>query len=216
MLSKKNNELLTRIEGDAPMGQLLRRFWVPGLLEEEILEPDGPPVRVRLFGEDLVAFKDTDGRIGVVHQFCAHRRASLFFGRNEECGLRCVYHGWKFDVDGNCVDMPSEPNPSESLIAKAKITAYPAVARGGVVWIYMGPDGKKPPAPPAFEWSLLPANQRTATKRLQKNNWAQAVEGGIDSSHISFLHGATDVQHEKHARDGTGRLQWPRSRDHYN
>ena len=196
MLSKTNDDLLTRVGPGKPMGELLRRFWVPGFIEEEIAAPDSPPIRLRLFGEDLVAFRDSDGRIGVIEAHCAHRKAGLYFGRNEECGLRCVYHGWKYDVEGNCVDMPSEPNPSKTLLKKAKLTSYPAVARGGVVFVYMGPAEQQPQLP-EFEWSRLPANQRTATKRLQQCNWAQAVEGGIDSSHISFLHGATDAQLEE-------------------
>ncbi|MDA0238577.1 MAG: Rieske 2Fe-2S domain-containing protein [Proteobacteria bacterium] len=202
LLSKANNELLTRVGSGTPMGELLRRFWVPGFLEDEVSEPDSPPIKLRLFGEDLVAFKDTDGRIGVIDNHCAHRQASLYFGRNEECGLRCVYHGWKFDVEGNCIDMPSEPNPSKTLMAKAKLKSYPAVARGGVVWLYMGPPEKEPQLP-EFEWSRLPAVHRTATKRLQECNWAQAVEGGIDSSHISFLHGSTDKQLENRKKSGS-------------
>lgn len=186
MLSERDNELFTRIGPGTPMGELLRRFWIPGLLEEEIPEPDCPPVRLRLMGEDLVAYRDTNDKIGILDNACPHRRASLFFGRNEEGGLRCVYHGWKFDTEGNCVDMPSEPAES-NFKDKVVIKAYPAVARGGVVWVYMGPP-QLAPTPPDFEWSRLPAEQRTASKRLEECNWAQAVEGGIDSSHISFLH----------------------------
>ena len=195
MLSRENNERLTHVGAGTPMGNLLRRFWFPALLEEEIQEPDSPPIRIRLLGEDLVAFKDSDGRIGIVQEHCRHRRASLFFGRNEECGLRCVYHGWKFDVDGNCVDMPSEPNPSKSLIAKAKIAAYPATARGGVVWIYMGPAETQPARLPEFEFARLSKMNGVATKRKQFCNWAQAVEGGIDSAHISYLHSKLDFDH---------------------
>ena len=186
MLSQSDNELLTRVGPGTPMGELLRRFWIPGLLEEEVPEPDCPPVRLRLLGEDLVAYKDTDGNIGVLDNYCAHRRASLFFGRNGEGGLRCVYHGWKFNVEGRCVDMPSEPAES-NFKDKVRITSYPAVARGGIVWLYMGSPEHQPELP-QFEWSLLPDGQRVATKRLEECNWAQAVEGGIDSSHISFLH----------------------------
>ena len=187
------------------MGDLLRRFWIPGLLEEEVLEPDCPPVRLRLLCEDLVAFRDTEGNVGVLDNYCPHRRAGLFFGRNEESGLRCVYHGWKFDVAGRCVDMPSEPAES-NFKDKVRTTAYPAIARGGIVWVYMGPTDLQPELP-QFEWSLLPEDQRVATKRLEECNWAQAVEGGIDSSHISFLHrnlvdlnpGAPKTLHQKYA-----------------
>jgi len=186
VLSERDNDIFTKVGPGSPMGELLRRFWIPGLLEEEIPLPDSPPVRLRLLGEDLVAFRDTDGKIGVLDNYCPHRRASLFFGRNEECGLRCIYHGWKFDVNGDCVDMPSEPAES-NFKDKVKITTYEAASRGGVVWVYMGPS-ELTPTPPEFEWSNLPADQRSASKRLEECNWAQAVEGGIDSSHISFLH----------------------------
>ena len=138
MLTKEQNELLCRVEGDAPMGQLMRRHWLPVCLSEEVAERDGKPVRARLLGEDLVVFRDTNGRLGVLGEHCLHRRASLAFGRNEECGLRCLYHGWKFDVEGNVVDMPSEaPGAAERLGKKTK--AYPAREGGGFVWIWMGP-----------------------------------------------------------------------------
>jgi len=186
MLSPEDNEILTRIGRGTPMGELMRRFWIPGLMEEEVAEPDGAPVKLRLLGEDLVAFRDTDGRVGVLDAHCPHRKVNLFFGRNEECGLRCVYHGWKFDVDGNCVDMPSEPEAT-NFARKVTTTACLTSVRGGVVWIYMGPKDAIPELP-QFEWSYLPADRTAAIKRLQQCNWAQAVEGGIDSSHISFLH----------------------------
>ena len=192
MLSREDNELLTRVSPKTPMGELLRRFWTPALLSEELPRPDCDPINLRLLGEDLVCFRDSNGEIGFLDSFCPHRRANLFFGRNEECGLRCVYHGWKFDVAGNCVDMPSEPDDT-NFKNKIKITSYPSVERGGVIYIYMGPSVLKP-QPPELEWAYLPKKQRTATKRLQKNNWVQAVEGGIDSSHISFLHSRTNNQ----------------------
>ncbi len=138
MLTHAENELLCRVEGDAPMGALMRRHWVPALLSEQLVESDGAPVRVRLFGEDLVAFRDTDGRIGVLGEFCPHRKASLFFGRNEECGLRCLYHGWKFDVDGRVLEMVSEPAES-GFADKVQHKAYPTQEAGGFIWVYMGP-----------------------------------------------------------------------------
>src|SRR5215210_2311832 len=138
MLSDKDNELLTRIGPDSAMGKLFRRFWHRALLPSELPSPDCPPIRFRILGEDLVAFRDTEGRVGFVAQACPHRGASLFFGRNEENGLRCVYHGWKFDVTGACVDMPSEPAES-NFKNKVSATAYPSAERGGLVWIYMGP-----------------------------------------------------------------------------
>lgn len=186
MLKQADNEMLTRTDAGTAMGELMRRFWIPALLEEEVAEPDCAPVRVRLLGEDLVAFKDTNGRVGLMDAYCPHRRAGMFFGRNEDCGLRCVYHGWKFDVDGNCTDMPSEPDDS-NFKNKVKIKTYPTVVRGGTVWTYMGPPELKPELP-NFEWADLPASKLIVTKRLQQCNWAQALEGGIDSSHISFLH----------------------------
>ena len=168
MLSERDNNLFTKVGPGTPMGELIRRFWIPGLLEEEVPESDSPPVRLRLLGEDLVAFRDTNNQVGVLDNYCPHRRASLFFGRNEECGLRCVYHGWKFDVNGDCIDMPSEPAES-NFKDKVKTKAYAAVIRGGVIWVYMGPPELKP-TPPEFEWSLLPANQRSDSKRLEECN----------------------------------------------
>jgi phthalate 4,5-dioxygenase oxygenase subunit len=186
VLSTKDNELLTRTGPGTPMGTLLRRFWLPVLLAEELPEPDGAPVRIRIMSEDLVAFKDTKGKIGLLEAACLHRRASLFWGRNEEEGLRCSYHGWKYDVDGNCVDMPNDPE-GEALKAKVKTVAYPCVERSGVIWAYMGPKELQPELPD-LEWATLPHANKIITKRWQKNNWAQALEGGIDHSHGSFLH----------------------------
>ena len=186
MLSQNDNAVLTRVGPGTLMGELMRRFWLPALLEEEVAIPDGPPVRLRLLGEDLVAFRDTQGRVGIVEARCAHRRAGLFFGRNEESGLRCAYHGWKFDVSGQCIDMPTEPRAT-NFRERIRITAYPGEVRGGVVWVYMGPVDRVP-ALPDFEFNRLPAARRVAIKRLQQSNWAQAAEGGIDSSHLSYLH----------------------------
>src|SRR5580692_7813379 len=148
MLTTAENELLCRVEEDAPMGRLMRRHWIPAALSEQLNEPDGAPVRLRLLGEDLVAFRDTQGRLGVLGEFCPHRKASLALARNEECGLRCLYHGWKFDVDGNVLDMPSEP--PRRLPQKVKHKAYPAREAGGFVWVYMGPADRMPEfeAPP--------------------------------------------------------------------
>ena len=199
MLSQENNELLTRVGPGTPMGQFMRRFWMPALLEEEIAGPDCNPVRLRLLGEDLVAFRDTNGRVGILQERCAHRAVSLFFGRNEECGLRCVYHGWKYDVDGNCIDMPSEPDGGAVLKQSVKIVSYPTRLRAGVVWVYMGPKDFAA-EPPDVEWATLPARQRTAIKRFGQCNWVQAVEGGLNSSHISFLHSRTDKQQRGDSR----------------
>jgi phthalate 4,5-dioxygenase len=186
MLTHEENELITRIGAGTPMGDTMRRYWIPALLARELPEPDCPPVRVKLLGEDLVAFRDTEGRIGLLEEFCPHRGASLFFGRNEECGLRCVYHGWKFDVSGRCVDMMNEP---EELAFKHKIRqpSYPTVELGGLIWAYMGPPELQPPLP-KFAWTQSPATHRQVSKVIEECNWLQALEGGIDTSHAPILH----------------------------
>lgn len=204
MLTHEQNERLVRTNKGTEMGALLRRYWIPALLAEEIPEPDCPPVRVQLLGEKLIAFRDTQGRIGLIDEFCSHRTASLFFGRNEECGLRCAYHGWKYDVEGNCVDMPSEP-PESRFREKIRQTAYPCVERGGVIWTYMGPAELKP-AVPELEWMTLRPEQRFVSKRLQENNFMQAMEGGIDSSHVSFAHRFNMDDDPMHA--GTAGLEY--------
>ena len=186
MLTFQENETLARVGPGTSMGAVMRRYWMPTLLSWELPEPDCPPIRVRLLGEDLVAFRDTSGDVGILDNYCPHRRASLFFGRNEECGLRCVYHGWKFDVNGDCVDMPSEPAES-NFKDKVKITAYPTAEFGGMVWTYMGPRDLQPP-PPTMEWTQVPDLHRGTTKVVQRCNWLQGLEGGIDSVHTNFLH----------------------------
>jgi nitrite reductase/ring-hydroxylating ferredoxin subunit len=168
------------------MGDLLRRYWVPALLAGELPGPDCDPVRVKLLHEHLVAFRDTDGRLGLIDEFCAHRASSLFYGRNEEGGLRCCYHGWKYDVQGRCVDMPSEPEDS-AFKDKIRLRSYRLEERGGIIWAYMGPSEHQPPLP-ELEWALVPAAQSFVSKRLQECNFVQAMEGGIDSSHVSVLH----------------------------
>jgi phenylpropionate dioxygenase-like ring-hydroxylating dioxygenase large terminal subunit len=169
------------------MGELMRRYWVPALFSWEVPEPDCPPVTVKLLGEELVAFRDTNGVVGVVGARCAHRRAHLFWGRNEECGIKCVYHGWKFDIEGRCTDMPSEPEES-NFKDKVRIPAYPTHEAGGVVWAYMGPPERRP-APPLFEWTQVPEEHLGISKIWQQCNWLQALEGGIDTVHTNFLHG---------------------------
>ena len=186
MLSVEDNKTLTQAGPGTPMGELFRRYWLPALLSEELPSPDCTPVKLRLLDEDLVAFRDTAGRVGIIDQYCPHRNANLFWGRNEEEGLRCVYHGWKFDVAGNCVDMPNEP--SASVFAnKVKILAYPAEDKGGVIWVYMG-DRSRMPQIPDLEWTLVPESHRIVTKRFQHCNYLQNLEGEVDSSHVSFLH----------------------------
>jgi len=186
MLRREENELLVHTGPGTPMGQYLRRFWTPVLLAAELPGADCPPVRVRVLGERLIAFRDSEGRIGLLDEFCPHRRASLYWGRNEECGLRCVYHGWKFDVEGTCVDMPNERTETR-FAHRVRTRAYPAREWGSLIWAYLGP-AETMPGLPELEWALVPESHRFVSKRLQESNYLQAVEGGIDSSHVSFLH----------------------------
>jgi phthalate 4,5-dioxygenase len=186
MLSSEDNRLITQVGPDTAMGALFRRYWLPAMLSSELPEPDCPPVRLRLLGEDLVAFRTTSGRVGVLDTYCPHRNANLFWGRNEDEGLRCVYHGWKFDADGQCTDMPSEP-PSSRYVEKVRQPAYPAIDKGGVIWVYLGPRELEPELP-QLEWTLVADNQRKVTKRIQRCSYLQNLEGELDSSHISFLH----------------------------
>ena len=186
MLKKEHGDLLTQTGPGTPMGQMFRRYWMPALLAEELPENDCPPVRVKLLSERLLAFRDSNGRYGLVDEYCAHRGVSLWFGRNEDCGLRCPYHGWKYDTTGQCVEVPSEPAGSE-FPQRIKLKSYPLVERGGLLWTYMGPPEAQPPEP-EWEFATVPSTQTISTKRLQECNWLQAMEGGIDSSHVSFLH----------------------------
>jgi len=206
MLTDEENQLICRTAPGTPMGELFRRFWLPVALSSELPSPDCPPIRLRILSENLVAFRDSAGRVGILEQYCAHRGASLFFGRNEENGLRCVYHGWKYDVTGRCVDMPNEPEPLAGDQAgadaddeatpmgaaprrfkdKIRQTAYPAREAGGIIWAYMGP-GERIPELPQLGWTLVPESYVYVHKRFQ-NNYLQNVEGEVDSSHVSFLH----------------------------
>ncbi len=207
MLTAEENDLLCRVEGDAPMGQLMRRHWIPVCMTEEVAEPDGTPVRARLLGEDLVVFRDTQGRLGVLGEHCAHRGASLVFGRNEECGLRCLYHGWKFDVEGNVVDMPSEPPGAVARLAK-KHKSYPVREGGGFIWIWMGPrDEMRAFEPPA--WAPSPDTKISIVKIHVAANWAQSLEGGIDSAHSSSLH-STDMPPARVDGAKATATTWPR------
>jgi nitrite reductase/ring-hydroxylating ferredoxin subunit len=192
MLNQADNERLTRVGAGTPAGELFRRYWQPVLLASELPERDGAPVRVRILGEDLVAFRDSEGNVGLVDAFCPHRRAPLFFGRNEECGLRCVYHGWKFDRHGTCVDMPSEPrHPERSrgtlFKTKVTVTAYPTWEGGQLIWAYLGPASDVPP-PPDYEWLRVPPTHLRVSKTFEDCNYLQALEGGIDNAHASFVH----------------------------
>jgi phthalate 4,5-dioxygenase oxygenase subunit len=133
MISAEANRQLVESGPGTLMGGLMRRYWVPALLASEVAEPDGPPVRVKLLGEELVCFRDSLGRLGMLEEHCAHRGVSLWFGLNEACGLRCPYHGWKYDVSGQLVDLPSEPEDSE-LRRRVRLKAYPTLERAGVIW----------------------------------------------------------------------------------
>jgi nitrite reductase/ring-hydroxylating ferredoxin subunit len=168
------------------MGALMREYWIPVLQSEDLATADGDPLRVRLLGEDLIAFRDTSGKVGLLAHNCPHRGASLFFARNEEGGLRCVYHGWKFDTSGACVDMPNEPAESD-FRTRVTAVAYPCVERNGIVWTYLGPRATRPPLP-ELGWALVPAEHRQSLRYARACNWLQALEGDIDSSHVNYLH----------------------------
>jgi len=206
MLTAEDNELLCRVEGDAPMGRLMRAHWIPACLSEEVAVRDGAPVRIRLLGEELVAFRDSTGRLGVLDEHCPHRRASLALGRNEECGLRCLYHGWKIDVEGNIVERPSEPTTA-GTDRRGKHRTYPCRESGGFVWVWMGdPEAPAPFLPPA--WAPTPYIGTSVVKMHVNCNWAQVLEGAIDSAHSSSLH-ATDMVPVS-LDDGTAQQEWRR------
>lgn len=199
-MNLKTNEILTRVGPGTPMGNLFRRYWLPVALTSEVATPDCPPVRVKILGEQLVIFRDSDGKLGLVDEFCPHRRVSLFYGRNEQCGLRCAYHGWKFDVDGNCMEVPAERD-RPSFAKKIKIKSYPVVELGRAVWAYMGPADQQPPLP-GWDVCKLPTDQTYVSKSVQECNWLQALEGNIDPEHVLFLHRG-DLFAEPHF-DGIG------------
>jgi phthalate 4,5-dioxygenase len=184
-LNAEEHRLLSQTGPDTKVGKLLRRYWTPALLSEEIPDADCPPVKVRLLGEDLIAFRDTNGRVGLLEEHCAHRGSSLFLGRNEDNGLRCSYHGWKYDVTGQCVEAPNAADPG--YCRDIRLKAYSCREMGGVIFTYMGPPDRQPPLP-HFEWLLIPDTHRYAHKRLQECNWVQAVELDIDSCHVTWLH----------------------------
>jgi len=186
MLSHEDNELLVRVGPGSKMGDLIRRYWLPAVLTSELAENDGKPVRVRLMGEDLVAFRDSNGKVGLLEEQCPHRGASLALAVNEECGLRCLYHGWKFNADGECTDVPTEPE-SSTLKSRIRAIAYPTREAGGVVWAYMGPT-ESMPAFPEFEWLKMDGKHAVPFKVMEDCNYAQAVEGTIDSAHAGVLH----------------------------
>jgi phthalate 4,5-dioxygenase oxygenase subunit len=186
MLTQRENDRLTKVAGTAPMGAMMRRYWVPACLSEEVAEPEGTPLRSTVLGVPLVIFRDGAGRLGVLDERCPHRLASLALGRNEEGGLRCVYHGWKFDVAGACMEMPTEP-AGYAFRDRMQTRSYPLREAGGLVWTYLGPVGTEP-AFPAYDWTTLPPEQRAIIKVGERVNYLQGVEGAIDSSHSWFLH----------------------------
>jgi phthalate 4,5-dioxygenase oxygenase subunit len=188
MLSANDNDVLSRVGPGTPAGTLMRQYWIPALMSSELPSPDCPPTRLRLLGENLIAFRATSGAVGIVQNSCPHRGASLFFGRNEEEGLRCVYHGWKFDVNGACVDMPSEPAES-NFKNKVRALAYPTRERGGAIWTYMGTrTGDDLPPLPDIEPNMLPEGIYQVDKVMRDCNWFQGLEGDIDTSHLAYLH----------------------------
>jgi len=190
MLSREDNERLVRVGPGTVMGNLMRLYWIPFLLSADLVA-DGRPKRVRLLNEDLVAFRDSEGKVGLIDNACLHRGAPLMFGRNEECGLRCVYHGWKYDIEGRVVETPAEPARSR-FKESVRIKAYPCRERNGVIWTYMGPNKESLPPLPNMEWNLVSAEQVHVSIRVQECNWLQALEGDVDSAHAPILHGRID------------------------
>lgn len=186
MLTQEENNLLTQVGPGTPMGDLMREYWLPAFMTSELPEPDGPPMRLRLLGESLVAFRSTSGKIGLVAHNCPHRGVSLFYGRNEQEGLRCIYHGWKFNVEGLCVDMPAEP-PQSNYKNEIRLRSYRCQERNGVVWAYMGPREEPPPLPD-LEPNMLAEGEGSVSTALRECNWVQALEGDVDTSHLAILH----------------------------
>ena len=178
MLTKEQNALLTQTGPSTPMGEMFRSYWIPALLADELPENECAPVRIKLLSERLLAFRDSQGAYGLIDEFCAHRGVSLWFGRNEECGLRCPYHGWKYDVTGQCIDVPSEPEES-CFSKKIKLTSYPLVERGGILWTYMGPPEKQPPMP---EWEFI-----SVPRRLVKIQSSQTKLWSCKGRHAEIL-----------------------------
>ena len=206
MLSPSDNALFTQTGPQTRMGDVFRRFWIPVCLVEEVSKPDQPPKRLTLLGESLLIFRQSDGQIGLTEPRCPHRGADLYWGRNEECGLRCVYHGWKFTADGQCVDIPNMAagKQRDAMLQSVRLTTYPTIEQGNIVWAYLGPGN--PPEFHGFEFCQVPASARYVSKKLQECNWAQAVEGGIDTAHFSFVHknlpgsGVREVYEDDRAR----------------
>ena len=218
MLTQEDNTLLTRTGPGTPMGNLFRRFWQPVALSRELPEPDGAPIRLKILGEDLRAFRSTDGAVGLISPRCPHRGADLFYGRNEQGGIRCVYHGWKFGTDGRCLELPTMEHGAgrEKAEQNVRLNAYPTREENGFIWAYLGPPDLAPPFP-ELEFTTLPTAHTYVSKKLQQCNWAQACEGGLDTAHFSFLHMALDDGEDATARlltkvsSNTDTVRWMRN-----
>ncbi len=202
MLSSEDNKRLTQVGPDTPLGRFFRRYWIPAAVLAEIAEPGGAPVRVRLLGETLVAFRDPQGKPGLMNEHCPHRGASLAYGRNEQGGLRCLYHGWKMAHDGSIADMPAEP-PDTKMKAVLKHVVYPLREAGGILWTYMGPADKEPPFP-RFSWMDRPPEQLLVVKMYQDCNYLQGLEGDLDPAHPNYLHRDFDEQSSRQSWTGAG------------
>lgn len=186
-MSREDNELLTRVENGAPMGEMIRRhYWIPAIPSSK-LEPDGRPYRVRLLGTNYVVFRATDGSVGILDELCPHRKASLALGRNEADGLRCIYHGWKLNVHGEVVEAPNHAGDQAQFCRHVRTNRYRAVDRGGIVWAWVG-RGDEPPRFPELPFVDLPTSHRSVTSVQVPTNWVQGVEASMDSSHVSVLH----------------------------
>ena len=194
-MSPDESQHLSQTGPGTAMGDLLRRFWVPALLSSELVA-GGAPVRVRLFSENLVAFRNAEGGVGLFGENCAHRGASMYYGQNGKGGLRCWYHGWKYDLDGRCLETPNEPN--DSLQKRVRQKAYPCVEKNGAVWTYLGPRESMPPMPD-LEWLKVQENQVFVSKRIQQCHWTQGMEGDLDPRHLAFLHAGTIDNTAEHA-----------------
>ena len=188
MLTREENELLCRVGPGTPMGELMRQYWIPALPSREFATPDSVPKRMRLLGENLVMFRDSLGRMGALEESCPHRGASLYFARNEEAGLRCAYHGWKFDVNGKCLETPTEPPEAVRFKDRIKAKAYPCRDVNKMIWIYMGPRETPPPFP-EFPINLIPEeNAAEPTIMMEEANYLQNMEGDLDTTHVDWLH----------------------------
>ena len=185
MLTAEENEVLCRVGPGTPMGTVLRRYWTPAFQVGDLPAPDCPPVCVTILGENFVAFRDTAGRLGFLDELCSHRGASLALGRVEDCGIRCLYHGWKYAVDGTIMETPNLAAPT--FRERVKHGAYPVREAGGLAWVYLGPPGTEPPFP-AFAWSTADPDELLVTEMIMDCNWMQVLEGSIDSSHVGVLH----------------------------